>query len=72
MNEQQEAFRQAADLLDELPTWLKAARSARKIGCREASVEIGVSPPVVSRVERGIGCSALTAGLILRWLGRTS
>jgi ribosome-binding protein aMBF1 (putative translation factor) len=63
-------FNTAADLVEGLPVWLSTARGSSGLSLADTAHAIGVSIPVVARVERGLHCQANSVVLILRWLGK--
>lgn len=71
VDERRPMFNVLADVLEELPDWLAAARTMRRLTLAEAGEQIGISQQAVWSFElRKRGCSGQTALLILRWLGK--
>ncbi len=61
-------YSELAEVLDQLPTLVRAERRRRGVSGRQAAREIGVSNTLVSRFEAGRGINVYNALLFLRWL----
>jgi transcriptional regulator with XRE-family HTH domain len=61
-------MRATAAVLDDLPNIVRAERTRRGIGLREAAEQAGVAVGVLWRVENGKGVSYRLAGAVTRWL----
>ena len=64
-----DTFTEAADLIEDLPQWLRIIRTSRRMGLREVAEQTGLSTTAVSSAERGTHTQTHTTIQILRWLG---
>lgn len=60
----------AAEVIDDLPRMLFAARSRRQLSLRGAAEQIGCSHSILNRLECGQLPNGETLLKILRWIGR--